>query len=114
LPVRRAGGRFVRAPESGWVAPVKADEGGRFRMQASLDWWQEPIAGVLMLLFYDRSSTLYYAGPRSGPRGRKRRRPFPDTWAGQLDAYRSALDATAMVPIHDLPKRMRREIEARV
>lgn len=114
LPVRRAGGRFVRAPESGWVAPVKADEDGRFHMEAPLDWWQERIAGVLMLLFYDRSSTLYYAGPKSGPRGRKRRRPFPDTWAGQLRAYRSTLDPAATVPIEDLPKRMRMEIEARV
>lgn len=114
LPVRRAGGSFVRAPGSGWAAPINADEGGRFRLEARLEWWQSGIAGILMVLLYDRSSTLYYAGPADGPRGRRRRRPFPDTWAGQLAAYRSTLDPAAMVPIEDLPKRMRMEIEARV
>lgn len=114
LPVRRAGGRLVRAPESGWVAPVHADEGGRFRVEAPLQWWDGRLAGVLMVVLYDRSSTLYYAGPADGPRGRRRRRPFPDTWSGQLGAYRSGLDPAAIVPIRDLPKRMRMEIEARV
>jgi hypothetical protein len=84
LPVRRRNGRFVRAPGSGWSVPVKGDPAGRFRLEPPLDWWQGPIAGVLMLLLYDRSHTLYQPKDPANPRRRSHQSDFPLTWEGQM------------------------------
>jgi hypothetical protein len=109
LPVRRRSGRFVRIPGTGWVAPIEPDAQGRFRFEAPLDWWQHGGAGVLMVLVYDRSSTVYdpVAGINIG-------RGFPADWAGQLAHFDPKLSATAVMRITALPDRIPGEIEQRL
>lgn len=109
LPVRRRSGRFVRIAGTGWVAPIEPDAQGRFRFEARLDWWQHGGAGVLMVLIYDRSSTVYdpVAGINIG-------RGFPADWAGQLAHFDPKLSATAVMRITALPDRIPEEIEQRL
>ena len=115
LPVERTRGHFARPRGSGWVTKFHGDAAGRFRFEAPLEWWDGPIAGVLMLLLYDRSDTLYQAGlPSDGASKRTRQRDFPLTWEGQLKAFSSALDPTNPDPIGPLPEKIREEIEHRI
>lgn len=108
LPVSRADGRFVRAG-GGWVAPTRANAEGRFRFEAPLQWWDGPIAGVLMLLVYDRSTTVY------DPQARKNAgRVFPPTWSGQLEYFKAGMKVDATSPVADLPPPMREELEKRI
>ncbi len=109
LPVRRRSDRFVRIAGTGWVAPIAPDAQGRFRFEAPLDWWQQGGAGVLMVMVYDRSSTVYdpVAGINIG-------RGFPADWAGQLAHFDPKLSATAVMHITALPDRIPEEIEQRL
>jgi hypothetical protein len=109
LPVKRARGTFTRQAQSGWAARVPAAGGERYRFEVPLAWWQGAVAGILMLLVYDRSSTL-----KTFDGGRKVRRDFPETWEDQLAYFNAAIKADAIMPIGDLPEDMRREIETRV
>lgn len=109
LPVRRVAGRFVRAEGAGWVAPAGMNREGRFRFEAPVQWWQQPAEGVLMLLVYDRSSTVY------DPLERKNvGRTFPATWSGQLDFFMPGSKPQATSPIAAQPPPMRDELEERI
>ncbi len=113
LPVVRRGGRFSRPVGSGWAMPGRNDAGGRFLLEPRLAWWSGRIAGLLMVLLYDRSYTLYEAQAPGLPRGRHQD-GFPGTWQEQLRLLRAGRDPDEPQEIGDLPEAVRNEIEYRL
>lgn len=111
LAVVREGERFVRVPGKGWVLPIRGDREGPFHVLARTEWWQDGIAGLLMVLLYDRSAVM---DEPTDPQRRRGDRRFPDTWEDQLRELDAAVDPTGPASIDALPREMRGEIEKRV